>query len=115
MEKIIRRGEVYWATLGDTAGSEQGGTRPVVIIQNNIGNKYSPVTIIAPLTTKIHTKHHIPTNVYLQPDELGRECAVHCEQIRAISKNRLGDYIATLSDERMKDIDNALKISLNLV
>ena len=115
MEKIIKRGEVYWATLGDTAGSEQGGTRPVLIIQNDMGNRYSPVTIVAPLTTKIRTKHHIPTNVYLRPDEIGRESAVHCEQIRAISKARLGDYITTLSDERMKDIDNALKISLNLV
>lgn len=114
MGKIVKRGEVYWATLGDTAGSEQGGTRPVVIIQNNIGNKYSPVTIVAPLTTKIRTKHHVPTNVYLRPDEVGRESAVHCEQIRAISKDRLGDYIATLSDERMKDVDNALKISLGL-
>lgn len=115
MEKTIKRGEIYWATLGDTAGSEQGGTRPVLIIQNDMGNRYSPVTIVAPLTTKIRTKHHIPTNVYLRPDEVGRESAVHCEQIRAISKDRLGDYIATLSDERMKDIDNALKISLDLV
>jgi len=115
MEKIIKRGEIYWVTFGDTAGSEQSGTRPALIIQNDMGNKHSPVTIVAPLTTKTRTKHHIPTNVYLRPDEVGRESAVHCEQIRAVSKERLGDYIATLSDERMKDVDNALKISLGLI
>lgn len=111
---IVKRGEVYWAHFGDTAGSEQGGTRPALIIQNDIGNKFSPVTIVAPLTSKIDNKKHIPTNVYLDADILGRKSAIHCEQIRAISKERLGEYIVTISDEDMQRVNNALKISLAL-
>lgn len=110
----VKKGEVYWAHFGDTAGSEQGGTRPALIIQNDIGNRFSPVTIVAPLTSKIYNKKHIPTNVYLSAEVLGRESAVHCEQIRAISKERLGEYITTLSEEDMQKVNNALKISLAL-
>ncbi len=111
----IKRGEVYLADLSDSSGSEQGKVRPVVIIQNNRGNKYSPTTIVACLSSKIYTKHYLPTH-HLLPDGIGLKykSMVMCEQIRVIDKSRLQKKIATVSKRDMMIIDQKIKISLDL-
>ncbi len=111
----VKRGEVYLADLSDASGSEQGKVRPVVIIQNNRGNKYSPTTIVACLSSKIYTKHHLPTH-HLLPDGIGLKykSMVMCEQIRVIDKSRLLKKIATISRLDMLAIDRKIKISLDL-
>lgn len=111
----IKRGEVYLADLSDSSGSEQGKVRPVVIIQNNRGNKHSPTTIVACLSSKIYTKHHLPTH-HLLPDGIGLKykSMVMCEQIRVIDKSRLQNKIATVSKKDMMIIDQKIKISLDL-
>ena len=95
----VKRGEVYLADLSDASGSEQGKVRPVVIIQNNRGNKYSPTTIVACLSSKIYTKHHLPTH-HLLPE--------------GIDKSRLLKKIATVGRLDMMAIDRKIKISLDL-
>ena len=111
----VKRGEVYLADLSDASGSEQGKVRPVVIIQNNRGNKYSPTTIVACLSSKIYTKHHLPTH-HLLPEGIGLKykSMVMCEQIRVIDKNRLQKKIATVSRLDMLAIDRKIKISFDL-
>ena len=127
----VKRGEIYLADLSDASGSEQGKVRPVVIIQNNRGNKYSPTvivaaitgrinkakipTIVACLSSKIYTKHHLPTH-HLLPDGIGLKykSMVMCEQIRVIDKNRLLKKIGTVSRVDMLSIDRKIKISLDL-
>ena len=110
----IRRGDIYTAILELGIGSEQTGIRPVLIIQNNVGNIYSNTTIIAPISSS-YTKHDIPTHVFLNNKEyLYNSSIILLEQIRVISKNRLGHYIAHLSDKKMKDVDNAILKSLGI-
>ena len=111
----VKKGEVYLANLSDASGSEQGKVRPVLIVQNNRGNKHSPTTIVACLSSKIYTKHHLPTHCIL-PDGLGLKyrSMVMCEQIRVIDKSRLFKKIATLNKRQMAIIDKKIKISLDL-
>lgn len=110
----MRRGEIYFCHFnGASQGSEQTGDRPVLIIQNNTGNKYSPTTIVA-LITSSQSKANLPTHVNLR-NYLKKDSIVLCEQLRTISKTRLGEFVCTLSDFKMKEIDNALRISLNLI
>lgn len=111
----VKRGEVYLADLSDASGSEQRKVRPVVIIQNNRGNKYSPTTIVACLSSKIYTKHHLPTH-HLLPEGIGLKykSMVMCEQIRVIDKSRLLKKIATVGRLDMMAIDQKIKISLDL-
>lgn len=101
--------------MNDASGSEQGKVRPVLIIQNNRGNKHSPTTIVACLSSKIYTKHHLPTHCIL-PDGLGLKyrSMVMCEQIRVIDKSKLFKKIATLNKRQMAIIDKKIKISLDL-
>ena len=101
----VKRGEVYLADLSDASGSEQGKVRPVVIIQNNRGNKYSPTTIVAFLPTH----HLLPEGIGLKYKSM-----VMCEQIRVIDKSRLQKKIATVSRLDMLAIDRKIKISLDL-
>lgn len=111
---MMKRGDVYYADLSPVIGSEQGGTRPVLILQNNIGNKYSPTVIVAAITSKIE-KSKVPTHVAIGQDEhLTEDSAVLLEQIRTIDKQRLTDKITHLSDDLMEEVDSALKISLGL-
>jgi mRNA interferase MazF len=106
----MKRGQVYYADLGEGIGSEQGGLRPVLIIQNDIGNKHSTTTIIAPLTTQVKTKLPTHCNVML-PN--GRKSIVLLEQIRIIDKKRIqGKPIGQLRN--MGNIDNAIRASLGL-
>lgn len=115
MEKNVKKGQVYWAHLEGAQGSEQNGTRPVIVIQNNKGNECAPTTIIAPLTTHISCKP-LPTVVYIAPQDSGlkRLCSAHLEQIRTIDKTRLGDLVGQVSFETIKEINKALRISLEL-
>ena len=116
MQEPIRRGDIFYANLNPVIGSEQGGVRPVLIIQNNIGNKYSPTTIIAAITSKIK-KAKLPTHVELSAAEfnLEKDSVILLEQLRTIDKRRLKEKIAHLDDEIMSEIARALMISLGLV
>ena len=109
----IKRGQIYYATLNDGVGSEQGGTRPVLIIQNDVGNAHSPTTIIAIVTSR-KTKANLPTHHWLNVDFLLMKSMVELEQIRTIDKSRLKSYIGEIQQGEQNLIDQALKISLGL-
>lgn len=111
----MKRGEVYLADLSPVQGSEQGGRRPVVIIQNDVGNKYSPTVIVAAITAKIN-KAKIPTHVELNKRQhaLDKDSVILLEQIRTIDKNRLFEKLTVLSDDKMEEVNDALMISLGL-
>ncbi len=109
----VRRGDVFFVDCGEVVGSEQGGIRPAVVIQNNVGNHYSSTTIVAMITSSI-TKKHLPTHVLLHKGFRVPSCVL-LEQIRTISLDRLYRYIVTLDDSDMKRIDDALKESLAIV
>ncbi|KUO95980.1 type II toxin-antitoxin system PemK/MazF family toxin [Ferroacidibacillus organovorans] len=112
----VKRGDVYFADLSPVVGSEQGGFRPVLIIQNNIGNRFSPTVIVAAITAQIQ-KAKLPTHVEISSSQHGmdRDSVVLLEQIRTLDKQRLTEKIAHLDDELMKRVDEALSISLALV
>lgn len=111
----VKRGDIYLADLSDANGSEQGKVRPVVVIQNNRGNKYSPTTIVACLSSKVSSKHHLPTH-YLLPEGLGLKykSMVMCEQIRVLDKSRLIKKITKLDKRHMMHINHRIQISLDL-
>ena len=115
MIKKIKRGEIYLADLTISTGSEQTGVRPVLIIQNNKGNKYSPTTIVACLSSKIETKAHLPTH-YILPDNIGLKykSMVLCEQIKVIDKTRIIKKIGKVRNIDMHYIDFKIRISLEL-
>ncbi|MDP3987100.1 MAG: type II toxin-antitoxin system PemK/MazF family toxin [Nanoarchaeota archaeon] len=110
-----KRGEIFIANLNPIRGSEQGGTRPVLVVQNNTGNEYSPTTIVAPITSRVYNKE-FPTNVFLSKSDskLDKDSTVLLNQIRTIDKNRLAKRISLLDELIMKKVNNALKISLDL-
>ena len=115
VESSIRRGDVFFADLSPVVGSEQGGMRPVLVLQNDIGNKYSPTVIVSAITTqKDKTRLPIHVPVGAQDSALGRDCLVLLEQIRTIDKRRLKDRVARLPDHIMTKVDRALAISLGL-
>lgn len=112
---IVKRGDVYFADLSPVVGSEQGGTRPVLIIQNNIGNRFSPTVIVAAITAQIQ-KAKLPTHVEIDAEKYGfeRDSVILLEQIRTIDKQRLTDKITHLDQSMMDKIDRALEISVGL-
>jgi mRNA interferase MazF len=116
MNPQIRRGEIYYAALDPVLGRETGKTRPVLIIQNDIGNQYSPTTIIAVITEYSEKKAAYPICVGLNPESgMKKKSIVNLSQIRTIDNKRLtGGRITTLSEEIMKEVDNALRNSLAL-
>lgn len=115
MERIIKRGDIYYAELNPVVGSEQGGTRPVLIISNNTGNRYSPTIIVAAITGKTHTKAKLPTHTEVKNVEgLDRDSIILLEQIRTIDKQRLGEYLGTLDRRFLPEMDKALAISIGL-
>lgn len=115
MERTIKRGDIYYANLNPVVGSEQGGTRPVLIVSNDIGNKHSPTVIIAPITSRVHTKAKLPTHTEVKDFEgLGKDSIILYEQIRTIDKQRLREYIGTLSGYFLLSADKALAISVGL-
>ncbi len=112
---MIKRGEIYFAQLNPVVGSEQGGIRPVLVIQNDIGNQYSPTTIVLAITSQIN-KAKLPTHVELKAEQYGleRDSVILAEQIRTIDKTRLKQRIAILDEEMMIYVDQALEVSLGL-
>lgn len=113
--KLIKRGQVYFADLGDGIGSEMAGVRPVIIIQNNMGNKYSPTVTVVPITSKFKDLNQ-PTHFLVQAGtaNLNKDSVILAESIRTISKERLRYYIGDLNDNFMKQISNTVKIQLGL-
>ncbi|MEE1077678.1 MAG: type II toxin-antitoxin system PemK/MazF family toxin [Agathobacter sp.] len=111
----IQRGDIFYADLRPVVGSEQGGIRPVLIIQNNIGNKHSPTVIVAAITSQMH-KAKLPTHVELcsKQCELAKDSVVLLEQLRTIDKKRLREKICHLDCDMLEKIDKALEISLEL-
>ena len=111
----ISRGEVYFADLSPVVGSEQGGVRPVLIIQNDIGNRFSPTVIVAAITAQIQ-KAKLPTHVEIRAEKYGleRNSVILLEQIRTLDKQRLTDKITKLDKKMMKKINHALGVSLGL-
>lgn len=115
MEKNIKRGDIYYAELNPVIGSEQGGTRPVLVISNNTGNRHSPTVIIAPITSRTHTKAKLPTHTEVQDfDKLDKDSIILLEQIRTIDKQRLKQYMGLMPDNIMARVDKALAISISL-
>lgn len=115
MERTIKRGDIYYADLSPVVGSEQGGTRPVLIISNDIGNKHSPTVIIAPITSRTHTKAKLPTHAEIKDfDKLDKDSLVLLEQIRTLDKQRLKQHMGMMPDNIMARVDKALAISLAL-
>jgi len=115
-KRIIKRGEIYFVDFGNGEGSEQGGIRPALIIQNNIGNRYAPTTIVAPITS-ILSKKAIPTHVgipFHSKHTLAKDSMILCEQVRTVSKTRLRDRHGTIDEETLERVKKALLISLAL-
>jgi mRNA interferase MazF len=116
MERKIMRGDMYYADLSPVVGSEQDGLRPVVVIQNNIGNKYSPTIVIAAVTSKITPKIMLPTHIRISAKYgIEKDSVVLLEQIRTIDRKRLEGYIGTLDTATMMQINKALAISVGLI
>lgn len=113
---MIKRGELYYADLSPVVGSEQGGVRPVLVVQNDIGNKYSPTVIAAAVTSKL-TKAKLPTHIELSALDYGlsKDSVVLLEQIRTIDKRRLKERIGELPITTMKRVDDALLVSLGFI
>ncbi len=111
----IRRGDLFWVDLNPVNGSEQAGRRPVVVIQNDVGNEAAPTVIVAPLTTKSFTKHY-PINVHIPQGIAGlkENSTILLSQIRTIDKTRLDRKIGHLSPSHLKQVDQAIRISLGL-
>ena len=111
----IKRGDIYYADLSPVVGSEQGGVRPVLIIQNDVGNKYSPTVIAAAITSRMG-KNKLPTHIDIYADRVGlaKDSVVLLEQVRTIDKQRLGEKMGHLDAETMNAVDDAISISLGL-
>jgi len=112
---MIKRGEIYFAQLNPVVGSEQGGVRPVLVVQNDVGNQYSPTTIVLAITSQIN-KAKLPTHVEIDAKTYGleKDSVILGEQIRTIDKSRLKQRIAVLSEETMQKANKAMQISLGL-
>ena len=110
---MIRRGDVYYADLSPVVGSEQGGVRPVVVVQNDKGNRSSKTIIVAPISKKM-SKPPIPTHVIFSDDSLSYVSMILCEQLRTIDKKRLGQWICTLDEKTLEKINRAIRVSLSI-
>ena len=115
MTTMVKRGDIFYADLSPVIGSEQGGIRPVIIIQNDIGNKYSPTIIVAAITSQIN-KAKLPTHVEISSEEYGlnKDSVVLLEQIRTVDKKRLKEKIGHMTDKDIQKVDEALLISMGL-
>ena len=116
MESLVKRGEIYFADLSPVVGSEQGGVRPVLVIQNDVGNKYSPTIIVSAITSQL-TKAKLPTHIELSSTEyhLPKNSVVLLEQIRTLDKRRLKEKITEIDERKMKEVNRAILISLGFV
>lgn len=111
--ELIKRGDIYYADLSPVVGSEQGGVRPVLIIQNDIGNKYSPTVIVCAITSQL-TKAKLPTHIELESTiyNLPKDSVCLLEQIRTLDKKRLKEKVSYIGGKKMKEVDRAILISL---
>lgn len=110
---LIKRGDIFYADLNPVVGSEQGGIRPVLIVQNNVGNKYSPTLVVLPISAA--KKHYLPTHIYIRDSKiLPKDSVVLAEQIRTIDRYRVREYIGSLDAEMMNEINKAMKISIGV-
>ena len=111
----IKRGDIFYADLSPVVGSEQGGLRPVLIIQNDVGNRYSPTVIAAAITSRMG-KTRLPTHIdiYAEKAGLARDSVILLEQIRTIDKSRLRERMGKLDDTTMTKVDNAIAVSFGL-
>ena len=112
VQNTYRKGDVYFANFNNGIGSEQLGIRPVVIIQNDVGNSYSPTVIVAAITSQ--EKKDLPTHVRIRMEKLPGESTVLLEQVRTIDKSRFISYVGKFDDETIKRVESALKISFGL-
>ncbi|MFA7636940.1 MAG: type II toxin-antitoxin system PemK/MazF family toxin [Monoglobales bacterium] len=112
---VVKRGDIFFADLSPVVGSEQGGVRPVLIVQNDVGNKYSPTIIAAAITSQIN-KAKLPTHIEISAEEYGltKDSVILLEQIRTIDKRRLKDKIGRLDDDLMSVVNEAISISFGL-
>lgn len=112
----VKRGDIYYADLSPVVGSEQGGLRPVLIIQNDVGNRYSPTVIAAAITSRL-SKTKLPTHIDIHANRAGlsRDSIVLLEQLRTLDKRRLRERMGALDEESMREIDHAIAVSLGLV
>ena len=112
---IVKKGDLFFADLSPVVGSEQGGVRPVLVVQNDVGNKYSPTIIVAAVTSQTG-KAKLPTHVQLQATQggLSKDSVVLLEQLRTIDKQRLKEKIGALSENQLPDVEKALSVSLGI-
>ncbi|MBO5454353.1 MAG: type II toxin-antitoxin system PemK/MazF family toxin [Clostridia bacterium] len=113
---VVKRGEIYYADLSPVIGSEQGGIRPVLVVQNDVGNKYSPTVIVAAITSQIN-KAKMPTHVEIDAKEYGlvKDSVILLEQVRTIDKKRLKEKIGKIDVDLSEKVDEGLLISFGLV
>lgn len=111
----IKRGDIYYADLSPVVGSEQGGLRPVLIIQNDVGNRYSPTVIAAAITSRMG-KNRLPTHIDVHAEKVGlaKDSVVLLEQIRTLDKRRLKEKLGHLDDGMMRDVNTAIAVSFGL-
>lgn len=114
-QSIVRRGEIYYADLSPVVGSEQGGMRPVLIVQNDVGNRYSPTVIAAAITSQ-QNKARLPTHIEIEARTYGlsKNSVVLLEQVRTLDKRRLRERMGCLDDKAMQRVDGAIAVSLGL-
>jgi mRNA interferase MazF len=112
---IVRRGDIFYADLSPVVGSEQGGIRPVLIVQNNVGNRFSPTVIAAAITSQ-RTKANLPTHILVnaKTSGLAKDSIVLLEQVRTIDKHRLKERMGSLDSKAMSEVDKALSVSFGL-
>ena len=110
---LIKRGDVFYADLNPVVGSEQGGIRPVLVVQNNVGNRYSPTVVVLPLSTA--KKQYLPTHIHIRCSKaLPKDSVVLAEQIRTIDRYRLKSYVGSVDFELMEKVEKAMKISIGV-
>ena len=112
---LVKRGEIYYADLSPVVGSEQGGMRPVLIVQNDVGNRHSPTVIAAAITSQ-KDKSRLPTHISINADRCGlaKDSIVLLEQVRTLDKQRLKERMGELDEGPMNKVDNALSVSFGL-
>ena len=114
MDSSVKRGDIFYADLSPVVGSEQGGVRPVLIIQNDTGNRHSPTVIVAAITSQT-AKARLPTHIDLSANTyLPKDSVVLLEQIRTLDKKRLREYMGRLDEEQMQKVDGAIAVSFGL-
>ena len=115
MKKIVKRGDIYYADLSPVVGCEQGGIRPVIVIQNNTGNKHCPTVIVAAITSQ--NKKPMPTHINLSVNEckLSSDSTIMLEQVRTIDKNRLKNFVSSVTAEKMDEINQAILVVLGFL